>query len=123
VDTWEILKRIPWPRDLRSVASIAACHHDKFDGSGYPWNFRGEDIPIGGQILAIVDIYEALTAKDRPYKPAIPVDKAIAIIQQEVNRGTLNANLWKLFLDRKIYNLFSNEIGFIKRPQVRPAAP
>jgi HD-GYP domain-containing protein (c-di-GMP phosphodiesterase class II) len=118
VDTWEILKRIPWPRDFRSVASIAACHHEKIDGSGYPWKFQGNDIPMGGQILAIVDIYEALTAKDRPYKPAIPVDKAIAIIEQEVGRGTLNPKLWKLFLDRKIYNLFSNETGFVQRPPV-----
>jgi HD-GYP domain-containing protein (c-di-GMP phosphodiesterase class II) len=122
VDTWEILKRIPWPRDYRQVAAIAACHHEKMDGSGYPWKFKGEDIPLGGQILAIVDIYEALTAKDRPYKPAIPVDRAIAIVQQEVDRGALNAKLWKLFLDRKIYGLFTDETGFVHRP-TEPVLP
>lgn len=116
VDTWEILKRIPWPRDFRWVANLAACHHEKIDGSGYPWKLKGDEIPIGGQILAIVDIFEALTAKDRPYKPAIPVDKAIAIVQAEVDRGALNAKLWKLFLDRKLYELFTGEGGFVQRP-------
>lgn len=116
VDTWEILKRIPWPRDFRSVANIAACHHEKISGNGYPWKLKGDEIPIGGQILAIVDIYEALTARDRPYKPAIPVDKAIAICQDEVDRGNLNQKLWRLFLDRKVYNLFSTESGFVKPP-------
>ncbi len=122
VDTWEILKRIPWPRDFRSVANLAACHHEKIDGSGYPWKLKGDEIPIGGQILAIVDIFEALTAKDRPYKPAIPVEKAIAIVQDEVNRGALNAKLWKLFLDRRLYDLFKDETGFVHRPAV-PTLP
>ncbi|MBV8879360.1 MAG: HD domain-containing protein, partial [Planctomycetaceae bacterium] len=117
VDTWEILKRIPWPRDYRSVPNIAACHHEKMNATGYPWKLKGDEIPLGGQILAIVDIFEALTAKDRPYKPAIPIDKAIAIVQDEVNRGALNAKLWQLFLDRQVYNLFADQTGFVLRPQ------
>ena len=116
VDTWEILKRIPWPKDFRAVANIAACHHEKINGSGYPWKLKGDEVPLGGQILAIVDIFEALTAKDRPYKPAIPVEKAIAIVQDEVNRGALNAKLWQLFLDRRLFNLFVDETGFVHRP-------
>jgi HD-GYP domain-containing protein (c-di-GMP phosphodiesterase class II) len=119
VDTWEILRRIPWPRDYRRVANIAACHHEKINGSGYPWKLKGDEVPLGGQILAIVDIFEALTAKDRPYKPAIPVEKAIAIVQEEVNRGALNGKLWQLFLDRKLYLLFSDGTGFIPRPVVQ----
>lgn len=118
VDTWEILKRIPWPRDFRSVANIAACHHEKINGSGYPWKLKGDEVPLGGQILAIVDIFEALTAKDRPYKPAIPVEKAIAIVQEEVNKGALNAKLWQLFLDKKLYTIFADETGFVHRPTV-----
>ncbi len=121
VDTWEILKRIPWPADFRRVANLAACHHEKINGSGYPWKLKGDEVPFGGQILAIVDIYEALTARDRPYKPAIPVDKAIAICQDEVNRGALNPKIWQLFLEKKIYNLFVGETGFVHRPS--PQAP
>jgi HD-GYP domain-containing protein (c-di-GMP phosphodiesterase class II) len=116
VDTWEILKRIPWPRDYRAVANIASCHHEKINGAGYPWKLKGDEIPLGGQILAIVDIYEALTAKDRPYKPAIPIEKAIAIVQEEVNRGCHNPKLWQLFLDRQIFNLFADQTGFVQRP-------
>ncbi len=122
LDTWEILKRIPWPRDFRSVPNIAGCHHEKVDGSGYPWRLRGEEIPLCGQILALVDIYEALTARDRPYKPALPVEKALAIVQQEVDRGGLNAAIWKLFVDRRIYALFANETGFVTRPRL-PETP
>ena len=118
VDTWEILKRIPWPRDYRAVANIAACHHEKINATGYPWKLKGDEIPLGGQILAIVDIFEALTAKDRPYKPAIPIDKAISIVQDEVNRGALNPKLWQLFLDRQVYNLFADQTGFVFRPSV-----
>ena len=98
------------------MANIAACHHEKINGSGYPWKLKGDEVPLGGQILAIVDIFEALTAKDRPYKPAIPIDKAIAIVQDEVNKGALNAKLWKLFLDRSLFNLFADETGFVHRP-------
>jgi HD-GYP domain-containing protein (c-di-GMP phosphodiesterase class II) len=116
VDTWEILRRIPWPRDFRKVANMAACHHEKINGSGYPWKLKGEEIPVGGQILAIVDIFEALTAKDRPYKPAIPIDRAIQIVQEEVDRGALNAELWNLFLEKRLYHLFMDETGFVHRP-------
>lgn len=113
VDTWEILKRIPWPKRMQWVANIAACHHEKMNGSGYPWGLKGEDIPLGGRILAIVDIYEALTASDRPYKPAIPVDKALAILDEELEKGNLDAKLYKLFRDRRIYSIFVDESGYV----------
>jgi len=113
VDTWEILKRIPWPKRLGWVANIAACHHEKIDGSGYPWGLKGEEIPLGGRILAIVDIYEALTATDRPYKPAYPVEQSLKILEEEVNRGHLDARLFRLFKDRKIYSLFVDATGYV----------
>jgi len=99
------------------VPNIAACHHEKVNGSGYPWGFKAEDIPMGGKILAIVDIYEALTAKDRPYKPAIPVEKALAILDDEEARGNIDTKLYRLFKEKKIYALFSGgETGFVKTP-------
>lgn len=121
VDTWEMLKRIPWPRDFRRVANIAACHHEKLNGSGYPWKLRGDEIPLGGQILALVDIYEALTAKDRPYKPAMPVEKALSICKQEVEGGKLNAKIFDLFVEKEIYTLYSKGTGFITPPKETPA--
>jgi len=116
VDTWEILKRVPWPRYVARVPHIAACHHEKPNGTGYPWGFRADDIPLGGKILAIVDIFEALTAKDRPYKPAIPIEKALKILDDEETRGGIDSRLYKLFKDRRIFTLFESETGFVKKP-------
>jgi HD-GYP domain-containing protein (c-di-GMP phosphodiesterase class II) len=115
VDTWEILKRIPWPKRLAWVPNVAACHHERLNGSGYPWGLRGNDIPIGGRILAIVDIYEALTASDRPYKPAIPIEKALAILDDECAKGNIDPKLYGLFKERKIYQMFVDETGFVPR--------
>ena len=122
VDTWEILKKIPWPKDLRKLPHIAATHHEKVDASGYPWGLTADKIPLGGKILALVDIYEALTAKDRPYKPAIPVGKALKILEDEVNRGKLDPDLFKLFIDQKVYDIFTDDTGFVPRPE-EPSMP
>ena len=112
-----MLKHVPWPRQFAKVANIAACHHEKVNGSGYPWGFKAPDIPFGGKILAIVDIFEALTAKDRPYKKAMPVDKAMAILDDEVARGALDKDLWALFKERKLQTLFAGETGFVGAPK------
>ncbi len=114
LDTWEILKSIPWPRDFRGVPNIAGCHHEKSDGSGYPWRLRGQEIPLCGQILALVDIFEALTASDRPYKPALPIDRALDVLRQEVDKGRLNPAIWRLFLDRKIYAIYADGTGYVR---------
>src|SRR5688572_13184904 len=121
VDTWEILKRVPWPRYVARVPHIAACHHEKPNGTGYPWGFRAADIPLGGKILAIVDIFEALTAKDRPYKPAIPIEKALKILDDEEARGGIDSKLYALFKDKRIYKLFESETGFVTRPELAAA--
>jgi HD-GYP domain-containing protein (c-di-GMP phosphodiesterase class II) len=118
VDTWEVLKKVPWPRMLRAVPNIASCHHERPNGTGYPWKLKAEEIPLGGRILAIVDIYEALTAKDRPYKPAIPVEKALAILDEEAARGAVDAKIYQLFKDRRIFMMFMDETGFVHRPSV-----
>jgi HD-GYP domain-containing protein (c-di-GMP phosphodiesterase class II) len=117
VDTWEMLKQVPWPKQFAKVANLAACHHEKINGSGYPWGFKAADIPLGGKILAIVDIFEALTAKDRPYKPAMPVEKAMAIVDDEVARGALDKDLWALFKEKKLHQLFAGESGFVGKPK------
>ncbi len=116
-DTWEMLKQVPWPKQFAKVANIAACHHEKVNGSGYPWGFKADEIPFAGKILAIVDIFEALTAKDRPYKKAMPVDKAMAILDDEVARGALDKDLWALFKERKLHTLFAGESGMVGAPK------
>lgn len=113
VDTWELLKPIPWPKGLRWVPNIASCHHEKIDGSGYPWGLRGDEIPLGGRILALVDIFEALTAKDRSYKPAFPVDRALEILRQEVEANHIDSGLFRLFREREIYKMFVDQTGYV----------
>ena len=123
VDTWEILKQVPWPRTVAHVPHIAACHHEKPNGTGYPWGFRADDIPLGGKILAIVDIFEALTAKDRPYKPAIPIEKALKILDDEEARGGIDSKLYRLFKEKRLYKLFESETGFVTKPDAVASAP
>src|SRR5207247_3345367 len=93
----------PWTDEWRNIPRIAGYHHEKLDGSGYPNQVRGKEIPIQSRMMAISDIFDALTASDRPYKKAVPVEKALGIIDSEVKRGQLDANLYNLFLTSKIY--------------------
>ncbi|HLG42712.1 MAG TPA: HD domain-containing phosphohydrolase, partial [Planctomycetota bacterium] len=103
VETWEILRTIPWPKNLRMIPNIAATHHEKLNRSGYPWKLGADEIPLGGKILAIADIFEALTAQDRPYKPPIPFDKTCAIIREEISQGKLDADVFEIFLKYRVY--------------------
>ena len=107
--TYEILKMVPWSRGLENVPHIAHRHHEKLDGTGYPQKVRGEAIPIQSRMLTICDIYDALTAKDRPYKAAVPLDKALAILEDEVKAGKLDPVLFKLFVEAKPYLIFPAE--------------
>ncbi len=101
--TYEILKMVPWSRGLEAVPNIAHRHHEKLDGSGYPLRVTAEAIPIQSRMLTICDIYDALTAKDRPYKAAIPVDRALSILEDEVKTGKLDGTLYRLFVDSRAY--------------------
>jgi HD-GYP domain-containing protein (c-di-GMP phosphodiesterase class II) len=114
--TWEFLNRIPWTPDLGSVAHIARGHHEKLDGSGYPNGVSGDDIPLLTRMMTIADIYDALTAADRPYKRAVPPAAAIDILQVEAHQGRLDADLVRLFIEARIY-----ERGPSARGQARMA--
>ncbi len=103
--TFEFLKRIPWTQDLQNIPIIASAHHEKLDGSGYPFGLTAEDIPIQTRMMTIADIYDALTAADRPYKPALPHEKALSILIDEAELGKLDRQLVSLFIDSKAYLL------------------
>ena len=74
-----------------SVPNIAYAHHEKLNGRGYPRKLNAEDIPIQSRMMTISDIYDALTAADRPYKRAVPTDRALDILKMEVNDGLLDS--------------------------------
>ena len=95
--SYELLNSIDWPLSLKAVPNVAASHHEKLDGSGYPFHKKAEDLGIIERVLAIADIYDALTAKDRPYKKAISPEIAISILRKEVEEGKLDPVLFDVF--------------------------
>jgi HD-GYP domain-containing protein (c-di-GMP phosphodiesterase class II) len=103
VHSYNFLRQIPWSRTLRDVPEIAGSHHEKLDGSGYPNALRGDRIPIPARMMAISDIYDALTASDRPYKKAMPLDKALDILAADVKRGQLDRDLFDVFLVAQVW--------------------
>ncbi len=103
--TYNFLQRIPWTRELQQIPLIAYGHHEKMDGHGYPRHVTGEAIPIQTRMMTISDIYDALTAQDRPYKRAVPRDRALDILTQEVKAGQLDLELFRLFTDAKVFEV------------------
>ncbi|HVG24924.1 MAG TPA: HD domain-containing phosphohydrolase, partial [Thermoanaerobaculia bacterium] len=101
--TFNFLLKIPWTRDLASVAEIAYAHHEKLNGRGYPRKLTAKDIPIQSRMMAISDIYDALTASDRPYKRAVPTDRALDILRMEMSEGLLDDSLVNTFIEAKVY--------------------
>ncbi len=102
--TYKFLQEIPWTRELQQIPIIAYGHHEKLDGTGYPRKISGEAIPIQTRMMTISDIYDALTAQDRPYKPAVAPERALDILTREfVDRGQLDTELYRLFVEGKVF--------------------
>jgi HD-GYP domain-containing protein (c-di-GMP phosphodiesterase class II) len=101
--TYGFLRNIPWTKELQGIPDIAHGHHEKMNGTGYPRRVSADQIPIQARMMTIADIFDALTASDRPYKRALPVAKAIDIIADEVTRGQLDGELFKVFVEAKAF--------------------
>lgn len=101
--TIAFLRTIPWGRTLHNVPHIAGGHHELLDGSGYPQRLRGAEIPVETRMLTIADIFDALTASDRPYKSAVPVARALGILEGEVKAGKCDGDLFRLFVETEVY--------------------
>lgn len=106
--TYEFLRKIPWGKNLANIPQIAAKHHEKLDGTGYPTAAVASEIPTQSRIMAISDIFDALTASDRPYKKAVPVDKALDIIYMEVKAGKCDPDLFRLFVDSQSFKILES---------------
>ena len=105
VHTFQFLAQIPWTKEFRNIPEIARSHHERLNGSGYPYGMKAEQIPLQSKIMAICDIYDALTAADRPYKKAIPSEGALDILGYERKVGHIDGVLLDLFIDAKIFEL------------------
>ncbi|HET7711950.1 MAG TPA: HD domain-containing phosphohydrolase [Thermoanaerobaculia bacterium] len=101
--TFNFLAKIPWTKDLAGVANIAYAHHEKLNGRGYPRKLVASDIPVQSRMMTISDIYDALTASDRPYKKAVPLDRAIDILKMETKDGMLDPVLCDMFVESKVW--------------------
>jgi hypothetical protein len=117
-ETYKFLSMIPWTGEFRRIPEIAYAHHEKLDGSGYPRQLSGEaSIPVQSRMMTIADIYDALVAQDRPYKPAVPPEVALGYLEDDVKHGKLDALLFEVFRDAKIWGLpeFTNRIDRPRR--------
>ena len=101
--TYLFLRTIPWTKEMRNIPDIAYGHHEKLNGDGYPRGIQGDEIAIQTRMMTVSDIYDALTASDRPYKRAVPAQKALDILNLEVKDNELDADLVKIFIESKIW--------------------
>ena len=101
--THKMLSQLPFPKKLKNVSYYASAHHEKIDGAGYPLGLKGNQIPLQARIIALADIFDALTAKDRPYKKEKTLSEAIKIMESMVNGDYIDPDLFSLFVKEKIY--------------------
>ena len=101
--TFRFLSQIPWTGDLRGVPDIAYAHHERLTGTGYPRKLGADAIPVQSRAMAIADVFDALTARDRPYKGAVPLEKSLDILGEEARHGHLDQTLLDLFIEAKVF--------------------
>ncbi|HKW76392.1 MAG TPA: HD domain-containing phosphohydrolase [Terriglobales bacterium] len=109
VHTVAFLKQIPWTSELRNVPDIARGHHEKLNGTGYPYKLSAPEIPLQTRMMTISDIFDALAAADRPYKKAVSVERALEILELSVREGELDSALFAVFCEAEIYRRWKVE--------------
>ena len=101
--SFHFLTKIPWTPLMKGIPEIAYGHHEKLDGSGYPRGLTAEQIPLQARMMTVADIYDALTAQDRPYKRAVSPTTALDILREEAGQGKIDKELLDIFVAKKIY--------------------
>lgn len=112
VHTFDFLSRIPWGKSFTRIPEIAGAHHEKLNGRGYPKGLASEAIPLPSKIMTIADIFDALTARDRPYKKAMPVERALAILGFEVKDGHVDGELVRVFAESEVYKRVEGDVSY-----------
>lgn len=103
--SFEFLKQIPWGDKLKRIPEIAYCHHELLDGTGYPRKLKGDQIPDQSKIMTICDIFDALSASDRAYKAALPLEKTLSILEGMVKGDKLDERFYRIFKENEIWKL------------------
>ncbi|HMI92874.1 MAG TPA: HD domain-containing phosphohydrolase [Polyangiales bacterium] len=112
VHTYNFLAKIPWGPSMRRIPEIAAAHHEKLNGTGYPSGALAAQIPLQSKIMTVADIYDALTAADRPYKKALPAERALQILGFEVKEGNLDPELVRVFREAEIFKRADETLSY-----------
>ncbi len=112
----EMLSELTYPKKFKNLPLYAASHHEKLNGKGYPFNKTAEELPLQSRLIAIADLYEALTASDRPYKKGKTLTETLRIMAFMVKDGEIDKNLVELLMDSKLYLKYAKE--FLKPEQI-----
>ena len=105
--TIKMLESLPWPSHLSNVPEYAGGHHERMDGRGYPRGLRGDQMSIPARVMAIADIFEALTARDRPYKRANTLNESLEILRRFKDNGHIDPDLFDVFIKQKVYEKYA----------------
>ncbi|MGK0547658.1 HD domain-containing phosphohydrolase [Halomonas cupida] len=133
IQTIIMLESLPWPAHLRRVPEIAGNHHERMDGRGYPRQVKLSEASIEERVMALADVFEALTASDRPYKVGLSLSRALEILADMVSEGHLDAQLFLLLLDSGVWRRYADsfvasrqrddvDLAAIKARATRPAS-
>lgn len=109
VVTIDMLKALPFPKELSNVVEYAGAHHERVDGKGYPNGLTGDQMSIPAKIMAIADIFEALTANDRPYKEPKKLSEVLAIMKAMKNSSHIDADLYEVFIRSEVYKDYADQ--------------
>ena len=107
VATIKMLEQLPWPKHLRNVPEYAGGHHERMDGKGYPKGLSREQMSVQARVMGIADIFEALTARDRPYKPGMKLSQAMSIMNKFKLNGHIDPDLFDVFVEQRIYQRYA----------------
>jgi hypothetical protein len=107
--TIKMLEALPWPTHLNHVPEYAGGHHERMDGKGYPKGLTREQMPIQARIMGIADIFEALTAKDRPYKQGKTLTESLSILGKFKENGHIDPDLFNVFIREKVYLTYASQ--------------
>ncbi len=109
ISTIKMLESLPFPQELKNVPRYASTHHETMRGSGYPRKLSGDELSIPERMLAVADVFEALTASDRPYKKAKPVSEALDILHRMVLDNHIDRDCFELFVREEVYLQYARQ--------------
>jgi HD-GYP domain-containing protein (c-di-GMP phosphodiesterase class II) len=109
VHSFNFLMRIPWTREFKGIPWIARAHHEKLNGTGYPYRLTEPEIPVQAKIMTICDIFDALYAADRPYKKSVAADRALEILEMSVRDHELDSHLFQMFVEARVFQLIQKK--------------